>query len=109
MQQNSTDVHFSRSDAQDISSGKKWNRPLRPNGLRKEFQDCTKQLLHIIDDVEKDRNQTQRDVMEISRSEFEANIKLQQERVIAAQQSSEALMQIASALKSFTTGMGPST
>lgn len=75
--------------------------------MRKDFQDCTKQLIHIIDDVEKDRTRTQRDVMEISRSKFETSIKLQQERIVAAQQSSEALMEIATALKSFTSGFGP--
>lgn len=88
-------IHVSpRSDFKDICSGKKGFQPLRTTTLKNDFQDCTKQLLHIIDDVEKERNHTQRDMMEITRSEFETNVKLQKERIVAAQQSSEALWRL---------------
>lgn len=105
-QENVTDF-LSLSDVDNVSIGKKRSRSTRVAGLRKDFQDCTKQLIHIIDNVEKDRTRTQRYVMEISRSEFKTSIKLQQERIVAAQQSSEALMEIASALKPFNSGFGP--
>lgn len=102
----SNNVYSSRSDMEQVCTGKKRSRPFRATGVRKGFQDCTKHLMEIID-VEKERNQSQPEVMEITRSEFETSVKLQQERIVAAQQSSEALMQIASALKLFTTTMGP--
>lgn len=53
--------------------------------------------------MERDRSQNQRDIVEISREEFERSIKLQQEKVDAARQSSDAIIEMADAIKMLST------
>lgn len=94
-------------EVKENSSGKKRKRPGRPSSVKKEFEDTTKQLLNFFGDIEKDRIQNQRDLMEIRRHEFESTLQLQKERIAAAQLSSNALMEIAGAIKLLTSAKGP--
>lgn len=94
------------AEIKDQFSGKKRKRPARVFKVKKDFEDTTKQLIDIFGNAEKERTQSQRDFVEISRQQCETTVKLQQEHIAAVRHSTEALMEIVGAIKMFTSGFG---
>lgn len=103
----STDVMEISPSKLPLSTGKKRARVPRGSAIKRDLSDSTRDLLEFLGTTEENRNKKEDDIQEISKNQFETNIRLQQRRIAAAEQSSEALNRIADALGSFTAAMTP--
>lgn len=92
-------VELSQMRQPDFSSGKKRLRSGRATIVKKEFEESTKELLQFLNTAESTRKESEKDLVEITKHQFEAALKLQHE---IAQQSNSALIEIAGAIRLFS-------
>ncbi|KAI5055458.1 hypothetical protein GOP47_0028979 [Adiantum capillus-veneris] len=83
------------------SSGKKHNGGNKMTVLKKALKSTDKQLISFMDNVEARRSKHDYEVIELTKTEFEEAVAINQEHLVLEEESNGALKQISNAFKCF--------